>query len=145
MRYSMHILLKLTLAGGLLPLLAAGEQPLRLCIAGLVHGHVDGFLRSAASRKDVEIAGIFDPDTTLQRQYAKRFGLADSVFYTNLGAMLDRVKPEAVASFTSTFDHAIVVEACARRHPDRLPPLPRRQGRIGWVSTRRRRPAYSEK
>ena len=32
----MHSLLKLTLAGALLPLLAAGEQPLRLCIAGLV-------------------------------------------------------------------------------------------------------------
>jgi predicted dehydrogenase len=30
--------------------------------------------------------------------------------------MLDRVKPEAVAAFTSTFDHARVVEACARRH-----------------------------
>jgi len=112
----MHILFKLTLATGLLPLLAAGEQPLRLCIAGLVHGHVDGFLRAAASRKDVEIAGIFDPDRALQRQYAQRYGLAESLFFTDLGAMLDRVKPEAVASFTSTFDHAIVVQACAPRH-----------------------------
>lgn len=116
MHYIMHILSKLTLAAGLLPLLAAGEQPLRLCIAGLVHGHVDGFLRAAGQRKDVEIAGVFDPDTALQRQYAQRYGLADSVFFTDLGAMLDRVKPEAVASFTSTFNHAMVVEACARRH-----------------------------
>jgi predicted dehydrogenase len=112
----MHILQKLILAGGLLPLLAAGEQPLRLCIAGLVHGHVDGFLRAAAPRKDIQIAGIFDPDTALQRRYAQRYGLAESVFFTDLGAMLDRVKPEAVATFTSTFDHAMVVEACARRH-----------------------------
>ena len=112
----MHILVKLTLAGTLLPLLAAGEQPLRLSIAGLVHGHVDGFLRAAGKRQDIEIAGIFDPDTALQRQYAQRYGLAESVFFTDLGAMLDRVKPEAVASFTSTFDHAMVVEACARRH-----------------------------
>ena len=112
----MHIFLKLTLAGGLLPLLAAGEQPLRLCIAGLVHGHVDGFLHAAGQRKDVEIAGIFDPDIALQHRYAQRYGLAESMFFTNLGAMLDRVKPEAVASFTSTFDHALVVEACARRH-----------------------------
>jgi predicted dehydrogenase len=116
MHYSMHILLKLTLAASLLPLLAAGEQPLRLCIAGLVHGHVDGFLRAAGQRKDVEIAGVFDPDTALQRHYAQRYGLADSVFFTDLGAMLDRVKPEAVASFTSTFNHAMVVEASARRH-----------------------------
>jgi predicted dehydrogenase len=112
----MHSLLKLILAGGLLPLMAAGQQPLRLSIAGLVHGHVDGFLRAASQRKDVVIAGIFDPDTALQKHYAQRYGLAESIFFTNLGAMLDRVKPEAVASFTSTFDHAIVVEACARRH-----------------------------
>ena len=114
----MHILLKLTLAGGFLPLLASSQQPLRLCIAGLVHGHVDGFLRAAAPRKDIQIAGIFDPDTALQRQYAQRYGLAESVFFTDLGAMLDRVKPEAVATFTSTFEHAKVVEACARRNID---------------------------
>jgi predicted dehydrogenase len=116
MHYSMHILLKLTLSAGLLPLLASGDQPLRLCIAGLVHGHVDGFLRAAAPRKDIQIAGIFEPDTALQRQYAQRYGLAESIFFTDLGVMLDRVKPEAVATFTSTFEHAHVVEACARRH-----------------------------
>src|SRR5208283_3340059 len=102
--------------GAALPLLAAGEEPLRLCIAGLVHGHVDGFLRAAGKRHDVEIAGIFDPDLALQRKYAERYGLADSAFFTDLGAMLERMKPEAVASFTSTAGHAMVVEACARRH-----------------------------
>src|SRR5579864_6309141 len=104
-------------ACGMLPLAPAqAEQPLRLAIAGLVHGHVDGFLRAATQRKDVEIAGIFDPDTALQRQYARRYSLGDAIFFSDLGAMLDRVKPEAVASFTGTFDHAMVVEACARRH-----------------------------
>jgi predicted dehydrogenase len=112
----MNILLRLMIGCSLFPLLAAGEEPLRLCIAGLVHGHVDGFLRAASKRQDVTIAGIFDPDTALQQQYAKKYGLAQSVFFTNLGAMLDSVKPEAVASFTSTFDHPIVVEACAKRH-----------------------------
>ena len=112
----MHMIVRLAMALSIFPLLAAGEEPLRLCIAGLVHGHVDGFLRAAAQRKDVQIAGIFDPDKALQQRYAQRYGLAESVFFTDLGAMLDRVKPEAVASFTSTFDHAIVVEACAKRH-----------------------------
>jgi predicted dehydrogenase len=32
--------------------------------------------------------------------------------------MLDQTRPEAVASFTSTFDHPMVVEACAARHID---------------------------
>ena len=45
-----------------------------------------------------------------------RHGLADSVLFTDLNAMLDRAKPEAVASFTNTSDHPAVVEAAAARH-----------------------------
>jgi predicted dehydrogenase len=119
----MNILFKLTAACGLFPLLSAGQsagtigsKPLRLCIAGLVHGHVDGFLRAASKRQDVAIAGIFDPDPALQRHYAQRYGLPESIFFNDLGAMLDRIKPEAVASFTDTYDHPTVVEACAARH-----------------------------
>ena len=93
----------------------ADEQPLRLAIAGLVHGHVEGFLRAARNRPGVEIAGIADPDPALHRKYAERHGLAEAVFFIDLEAMLDRVKPEAVAAFTSTYDHPKVVEACARR------------------------------
>jgi len=95
---------------------SAAPKPLRLAIAGLVHGHVDGFFRALKTRADVELVGVFDPDTALQRQYGQKYGLADALFFTDLGTMLDRVKPEAVASFTSTFDHPMVVEACASRH-----------------------------
>ena len=91
------------------------DRPLRLAIAGLVHGHVDGFLRAAKNRPGVEIVGIADPDAALHRKYAQRHGLAEALFFTDLETMLDRVKPEAVASFTSTYDHARVVDACARR------------------------------
>jgi predicted dehydrogenase len=91
-------------------------KPLRLAIAGLVHGHVSTFLRTARTRKDVEIVGVFDPDPALTASYAKSNGLAPEVLFNDLAAMLDRAKPEAVATFTATFDHAMVVEACARRH-----------------------------
>jgi predicted dehydrogenase len=97
-------------------LAADAPKPLRLAIAGLVHGHVDGFFRAAQKNGNVEIAGIFDPDVTLHHKYAEKYGFPESIFYTNLGKMLDQVKPEAVASFTSTFDHPLVVEACAPRH-----------------------------
>jgi len=93
----------------------ATDTPLRLAIAGLVHGHVEGFLRAAKSRPGVEIVGVADPDPALHRKYAQRYGLPDATFFTDLETMLDRVKPEAVASFTSTYDHPRVVEACARR------------------------------
>jgi predicted dehydrogenase len=91
---------------------------LRLAIAGLEHGHVSGFLRNAKAREDVQIVGVFDADAALRASYAKTYGLAPEVLFDKLDNMLDRAKPEAVATFTSTFDHATVVEACAKR---RLP------------------------
>ncbi len=90
-------------------------KPVRVAIAGLVHGHVDGFFRLVKTHGNVEIVGVFDPDSKLQQSYGKRYGLDSSLFFTDLGAMLDKTKPEAVATFTSTFDHPVVVEACAAR------------------------------
>src|SRR5262249_13746714 len=95
--------------------LACQAEPLRLAIAGLEHGHVSGFLNRAVQNGDVRIVGIYDPDPALLAKYARQYRLEDHVTYTNLGKMLDTVKPEAVATFTSTFGHAAVVEACAQR------------------------------
>jgi predicted dehydrogenase len=95
---------------------APPPAPFRLAIAGLVHGHVSGFLRAAQARPDVRIVGVFEPDAALQRAYAQRYGLDQSIFFTDLAAMLERATPQAVASFTSTFDHPAVVEAAATRH-----------------------------
>ncbi len=106
----------------LVPLLAAAQSPaspvagpLRLAIAGLTHDHVTGFLDNARNRP-VEIVGVFDPDPSLRAKYARKYSIPETRFFAGLAAMLDTVKPEAVATFTSTFDHAAVVEACAARH-----------------------------
>ena len=96
----------------------AAQAPLRLAIAGLVHGHVSGFLRGAQGRRDVEIVGIFDSDKALLQQYGQRYKLPDSALFTDLAAMLDRTKPEAVASFSNTSDHPAIVEAAAARRID---------------------------
>ena len=91
-------------------------KPLRLAIAGLNHGHVSGFLRSAQQRAgEVVIVGVWDPDATLLAQYAGTNHLATDQTYTDLNKMLDAVKPEAVAAFTDTYSHVKVVEACASR------------------------------
>ena len=114
--------LSLILVSFSIPMLAAQPpastdvKPLRLAIAGLVHGHVSGFLRSYKDNANLNMVGIFEPDVTLQRQYAKQYGMPDRLFFTDLPKMLDSVKPEAVASFTNTYDHAMVVETCAPRH-----------------------------
>jgi len=94
---------------------AAGAKPLRLAIAGLEHGHVSGFLRGLKNRKDVQLVGVFDSSAELGKKYAQSNNLDDSVLFTDLRTMLDRTKPEAVATFTSTYDHPAIVEACARR------------------------------
>src|SRR5258706_819524 len=95
---------------------APEARPLRLAIAGLVHSHVDGFLRGVRNRTDVQIVGVFEPDTAVQHKYAEKYNLGKVPFFTDLGVMLDSVKPEAVATFTSTYDHPVIVEACATRH-----------------------------
>jgi scyllo-inositol 2-dehydrogenase (NADP+) len=105
---------------GLLASITAGSAvqtppPLRLAIAGLVHGHVGGFLRGAQGRQDVQIVGVFDPDRTLLEGYATQYKLPESVLFTDLSAMLAKTNPEAVASFTNTADHPMVVEAAASR------------------------------
>jgi predicted dehydrogenase len=94
---------------------AAQNAPLRLAIAGLEHGHVSGFLRNAKARTDVQIVGVWDPSEELRADYARTFGLAPDVMFAGLDRMLEKTRPEAVATFTSTFKHAGVVEICARR------------------------------
>ena len=94
----------------------AQQPPLRVAIAGLAHGHVSGFLNNAGKRNDIQIVAIFDPDAALVASYAKRYNIPVTGQFTDLGRMLDVVKPEAVATFTSTLDHAGVVEAAAQRH-----------------------------
>jgi predicted dehydrogenase len=100
------------------PAAAQEPAPLKLAIAGLVHGHVSGFLRAAQGRSDVRIVAVFDRDAALLKSYAERYKLPADVLFTDLDAMFERGKPEAVASFTSTLDHPAVVEAAATRHVD---------------------------
>jgi scyllo-inositol 2-dehydrogenase (NADP+) len=95
---------------------AQEPPPLRLAIAGLVHGHVSAFLRGALQRKDVEIVGIFEADAALLRKYGETYKLPDSALFTDLTTMIERTKPEAIAAFSNTLDHPTIVEVAAARH-----------------------------
>ena len=87
------------------------QTPVKVAIAGLVHGHVSGFLNLAKKHPEIQVVGVFDPDPAL----AKKYAIADGMFFTDLNKMLDTVKPDAVASFTDTFSHPVIVEAAAAR------------------------------
>jgi predicted dehydrogenase len=93
----------------------AVSAPVRFGIVGLVHDHARGFIPAAVSRQDVQLVGIVEPNVALARRYAQDYKLNTDLFYTNLNEMLDRTKAQAVATFTSTFEHRRVVEICAAR------------------------------
>lgn len=90
------------------------SAPLRVAIAGLVHGHVGGFLRANQSRTDIQIVGVAESDKKLSETIAAQFNLPQNIFFANVEDMLAQTKPQAVLVYTNTFDHRSVVEACAR-------------------------------
>lgn len=92
---------------------AAASSPFRLAIVGLDHGHVDSFLADALARSDVQVVGVVEPKSALAASYAERLHIPAALLFPDLERMLTTAKPEAVAVFTSTFDHRRVVEACA--------------------------------
>lgn len=90
------------------------SPPIRLAIFGLVHDHVGGFLPSLAGRSEVQLVGIVEPDQALAARYGKRFNLGPDMFFPTLGALIAaKGRVDAVATFTSTYDHRRVVETCA--------------------------------
>src|SRR6516164_2055226 len=93
----------------------AATPPLRLGMAGLVHGHAAGFLSRYRDSKEIELVGIAEPDRDVAARYIQRSRLDSSSVYPSLEAMLDRAKPQAVVAFTSTAGHLAVVEACGAR------------------------------
>jgi predicted dehydrogenase len=90
-------------------------QPVRLAVAGLVHGHVAGFLRQLANSPEVQLVGVWDDDSHLTAKYTLEYQLAASIVYTDLKKMLEETRPQAVMTFTSTYDHLQIVQLCAPR------------------------------
>lgn len=91
---------------------ASSQSPVKIALAGLSHDHVHGILQRY-KKGDVIITGIAEPDLQLVKRYQQQYGLADSLFYKDLPALLKKSKPEAVMAFNAIADHLQVVEVCA--------------------------------
>jgi len=89
------------------------SSPLRVGIAGLVHGHVRGFLQQIQPRTDIQIVGVAEADSKLTEFYESKFSLPHNIFFATVDEMIEKTKPQAVLVYTNTFDHRSVVEACA--------------------------------
>lgn len=93
----------------------AQDEPLRLAVVGLDHGHVEGVLHNATSRDDLTLVGVYDPSYKLFTKYQAKYNLHADLFYANLDRMLDETKPEAASVMTPISRHLEVVQACAPR------------------------------
>ena len=94
---------------------AGSKDPVRFAIFGLAHDHAAGFIPRAKDRHDIQLVGIIEPRADLVSRYAKRYQLDPSLFFSSLGDLLAKTNIQAVATFTSTFEHRRVVEMCAAK------------------------------
>src|ERR1700744_932360 len=94
------------------------NAPVRFGLVGLHHDHAAGFLPRLEGRTDVQLVGIVETNTDLIARYSRRFHLDRSLFYPTLDALYAAQHPQAVATFTSTYEHEGVVEFCADHHLD---------------------------
>jgi predicted dehydrogenase len=91
------------------------KPPVRFAIIGLSHDHAGGFIPRTRDQKDALLVAIVEPKEDLRARYAARFHLDTNLFYSSIEELLARTNVEAVATFTSTFEHRKVVEAFAPR------------------------------
>lgn len=92
---------------------AADKPPLRVAIAGLVHGHADGFFSHSLNRSDIQIVAIAEPDRSLFDHYAAKFHLDPSLYRADLEEAIRSTHPQVVLGYTSTYDHRRLIELCA--------------------------------
>jgi len=92
---------------------AQDKVPVRFAIIGLTHDHAGGFIPRIHDTPEVQLAGIVEPKAELVARYARRFKLETNLFYSSLDELLAKTNIQAVATFTSTFEHRRVVEMCA--------------------------------
>jgi len=94
------------------------KPPVRIALVGLEHDHAQGFIPRFAGRTDVKLVGIVETNPDLIARYSAKFHLEPSLFYPSLAELFAKANVQAVATFTSTFAHERVVEACAAQGVD---------------------------
>ncbi|MES2692819.1 MAG: Gfo/Idh/MocA family oxidoreductase [Verrucomicrobiota bacterium] len=88
--------------------------PLRVLLAGVVHGHANGFLRQADAATRT-IVGVWERDEAAWAKYQKNPKLAGITRYTDLAEAMAKSGAEAVWAFSTTQDHLPIVRAAAPR------------------------------
>ncbi len=90
------------------------EQPVRIGVVGLVHGHV-GWILGRQDDRDVEMVGIAEADYGLALRLSKRFGFDMEMVYSSVEEMLDATQPDAITVFSNIYDHLSATKYAAQR------------------------------
>jgi len=91
------------------------QEKLKVVIAGLSHDHVNRMLDKNKSG-DIIIIGIAEPNRQLSNLKKTAYGLPDTLFYTNLSAVLRKTKPDLVMVFNAPVQHLAAIETCMPLH-----------------------------
>ena len=94
------------------------QQPVRVAIVGLEHGHVSGFLHAFPLQHEVELVAIVDPDAALRAKYEQEFHLDHGLLFSNLDEAVAAKHPQALLVYTPIGEHRRVIEAAAARGLD---------------------------
>lgn len=92
----------------------SNEQPLRVAVAGVSHGHLWDVV-SRIDRGDFVVVGVYEANEDIRKNNGLYKKLSPSLFYASLEEMLDKTKPEVAVAYGSIYDHLAVIEACASR------------------------------
>ena len=90
------------------------DEPLKIAIVGVVHGHVHGFLRDAMEREDIEVVGLYEEDPVLLKKYGDLYNVPMALRYTDIDKLVEEGQPAAFTLFNNTFDHTKMVERAAK-------------------------------
>jgi len=97
---------------------AQTQQPVRVVIVGLEHGHVSGFLHAFPEQHDVELVGIVDADAALRAKYEQESHLDHALFFSRLEDAIAAAHPKALLVYTPIGEHRKVIEAAAAQGLD---------------------------
>lgn len=96
----------------LLSSIAIAQTKLNVAVAGLNHDHIY-LIMNSYKKGEVNIIGIAESNPELIQRFKKHYQLADSIFFNDLPALLQKRKPDAVLAYNAISDHLAVVEAAA--------------------------------
>lgn len=92
---------------------AVAQEPVRVAVVGLEHGHAGGVFSNIEKNHDVKLVAIVEADKPLREKYAARFHLDAGLFYDDMDAMFAKTKPEVVLAYNAVQKHREVVVKAA--------------------------------